>query len=123
MVLPFKDTSVARENGNKLYTEEQVRGFYKNMYNIRDGCYSVHLPTWEKMCKEYQLLTLNLMKERQRKLIEEKYPSRTVPERPSGTRKVKDGLHNSSFPWYELGCGFAIGSLFWGIMFALFGGN
>ncbi|UZV41243.1 hypothetical protein vBVpaMR16F_177 [Vibrio phage vB_VpaM_R16F] len=26
------------------------------------------------------------------------------------------------FPWYELGCGFAIGSLFWGTMFALFGG-
>ena len=27
------------------------------------------------------------------------------------------------FPWYELGCGFAIGSLLWGIMFTLFGGN
>ena len=28
-----------------------------------------------------------------------------------------------SFPWYELGCGFAIGSLFWGTMFSLFGGS
>lgn len=64
------------------------------------------------------------------KLLEENYPTiqPTIPW-PNNTKeqlyfdKICELQSKvNKFPWYEVGLGFAIGSLFWGIMFGLFEG-
>jgi len=103
------------------YTQQEVREFFKNMHEPKDGCYSFHTPTWSKMCKEHPNLVVELQIERLSETTDKLY-QRICDDISNVEQQVNYGDCNK-FPWYELGCGFAIGSLFWGIMFALFGGS
>lgn len=111
------------------YTQQEVRDFYNKMHESKDGCYSFHVPTWEKMCREHTNFVCELAIERNRNLIEERYhiePTLPWPNTPKEQQyfdkicKLQGKV--DKFPW-GVGLGFSIGSLFWGIMFALFGGN
>jgi hypothetical protein len=115
MVKQFHDTPPKPYTTN--YSEQDVRDFYKHMHTKKDGCYSYSSVVWSEMCNQHPNLVVKLQVERSSKLFNEKYP----PVKPVGIREIKDRLDNK-FPWYEVGLGFAIGSLFWGVMFGLFGG-
>ncbi|CAH9014701.1 putative TMhelix containing protein [Vibrio phage 249E41-1] len=51
------------------------------------------------------------------------YWTRTVREETFQDEILKWKLKEQSFHWYEFGIGLAVSSLFWGIMFKLFGGS
>lgn len=74
---------------NKRYSRQEIKDFFDSMYKpSSDGCYNIHLPTWQSMMKQDPSYWLQLEIERTvTKINKIKHP-----EPPIGVRYVKDGI-------------------------------
>lgn len=58
----------------KHYTREEIKHFYENFHKLSsDGCYNIHVPTWEAMLKQDPNYCCKLEVEYKMKKIKEKF--------------------------------------------------
>ena len=46
---------------SRQYTEQEIRAFYKQIHEkSSDGCYNIHVPTWDAMVRQNPNLCVDL---------------------------------------------------------------